>query len=134
MEFDPTQYGLEVARVLSVGGDGKRLLPLTCGPCTNPEACDLLKTLDPKALFPAVDRPEAPMAGLWLYFSCFEEAHKLADDCKSPEGDLWHAIVHRMEPDSGNAAYWYRKAGQHTMFSPLAHDAVRILQLMPAAD
>ena len=134
MEFDPTQYGPEVARVLSLGGDGKRLLPLTCGPRTNPEAHDLMKTLDPKALFPAVDEPEAPMAGLWLYFSCFEEAHKLADYCESPEGALWHAIVHRMEPDSGNAAYWYRKAGQHAMFSVLARDTVRILHRMPGAD
>lgn len=134
MRFDPSEYGPEVARVLSLEGDGNRLHPLTCGPCINTDARELLKTFEPKELFPDVDEPEAPMAGLWLYFSCFEEAHKLADYCESPEGELWHAILHRMEPDSGNSAYWFRKAGVHAMFLQLAREAKRITKRMRSAE
>ena len=132
--FDPTQYGPEVARILSLGCNGTQLLPLTCGPCSSQEARELLKATNPKALFPAVEEPEAPMSGLWLYFSCFEEAHQLADYCESPEGELWHAILHRMEPDSGSAAYWFRKAGQHSMFSNLAREVVRITHRIRGAE
>jgi hypothetical protein len=134
MHFDPTQYGPGVARLLSLGQDGNHLLPLTCGPCVSPEARELLSQTNPKELFPRVDEPEAPMAGLWLYFFCFEEAHKLVDYCESPEGELWHAILHRMEPDSGNAAYWFRKVGQHPVFSLLAPEVVRITRRLRGAE
>jgi hypothetical protein len=134
MQFDPSQYGPEVARVLALGDGGRRLLPLTWQPCICPEARTLLSQMEPKELFPAVEEPEAPMAGLWLYFSCFEEAHKLADYCESPEGELWHAILHRMEPDSGNSAYWFRKAGPHPIFSELAREAARITHRLKDAE
>ena len=74
------------------------------------------------------------MAGLYLYFSCFEEAHDLAQKCETTEGELWHAILHRQEPDSGNAAYWFRKAGQHPCFLTLAQEAVKILKRIPEAE
>lgn len=42
-----------------------------------------------------------------------EEAHAI---CQRHEGtapyDWIHALVHRIEGDDGNAAYWYRRAGQ----------------------
>jgi hypothetical protein len=74
------------------------------------------------------------MAGLWLYFSCLEEAHKLVQDSDAKESELWHAILHRQEPDSGNAAYWFRKAGSHAVFSELAQAATRIVEGIPEAE
>src|ERR1051325_9029247 len=112
MDFDPAKYGPDVARILARDGGGQRLLPLTCGPCSSEEARRMLSHLRPDGLFPAADEPRPAMAGLFLYFSCFEEAHRLIDDCDTTEGRLWHAIVHRLEPDSGNAAYWFRRAGR----------------------
>jgi hypothetical protein len=126
MEFDPTKYGPEVARLLALEENGQRIFPLTCGPCVNEPARALLKNFKPADLFPRLEEPEAPMTGLWLYFSCFEEAHELADYCETPEGELWHAILHRQEPDSGNAAYWFRKAGRHPMYSDLAREVTKI--------
>jgi hypothetical protein len=126
MEFDPTKYGPEVSRLLALAENGQRLFPLTCGPCANEQARELLQSFKAAELFPGIEEPEAPMAGLWLYFSCFEEAHQLADSCETPEGELWHAILHRQEPDSGNAAYWFRKAGKHPVFSDLAREATKI--------
>jgi hypothetical protein len=133
-DFDPTRYGTAVARILALDGNGQRLPPLTCGECSSSEALQLLQTLDPAELFLGHSEPAAPMAGLWLYFSCFEEAHSLANICKSREGHLWHALVHRQEPDSGNAAYWFRQAGKHPVFSKLAQAAVKILRRIPDAE
>jgi hypothetical protein len=134
MEFEPAKYGPDVARLLAMGDNGQRLFPLTCGPCTNSQARGLLKTLKAADLFPGIEEPQAAMAGLWLYFSCFEEAHQLADSCENREGELWHAIVHRLEPDSGNAAYWFRKAGRHRMFSELSREASKIIHRFPEAE
>ena len=134
MEFDPTQYGPDVARILALDGNGERLMPLRYTKCSSEEARRLLKTLKPANLFPNQEEPEAAMAGLYLYFSCFEEAHDLAQNCEEAEGELWHAILHRQEPDSGNAAYWFRKAGPHPTFTALSHAAVRVLRRIPDAE
>src|ERR1700675_4725508 len=127
MAFDPTQYGPDGPGILALDGNGQRLMALRCMKCSSEEARQLLSTYKPADLFPNQEEPEAPMAGLWLYFSCFEEAHKLVDYCETPEGELWHAILHRQEPDSGNAAYWFRKAGPHPPFTKLAHESEKIL-------
>lgn len=134
MVFDPTQYGPDIARILALDGNGDRLMPLECSKCSSEEARQLLKRFKPADLFPKQEEPEAPMAGLWLYFSCFEEAHNLVNHCETSEGELWHAILHRQEPDSGNAAYWFRKAGPHPTFSLLTRAAVKILHRIPDAE
>ncbi len=134
MVFEPSQYGPQVARLLALGGDGQRLTPLVCGPCVSEEARGELSRATPAELFPQCQEPEAPMAGLWLYFSCFEEAHRLIDDPGSPDGIYWHAILHRQEPDDGNAAYWFRRLGRHPIFEGLAGEARRILEELPEAE
>ena len=43
----------------------------------------------------------------------WENAHQI---CQTREGDPFfdwvHALVHRIEGDDANAAYWYRRAGK----------------------
>jgi hypothetical protein len=134
MDFDPTAYGPEAARILALDGNGQRCAPLVCGPCSSQEARRVLAAHKPAELFPGVREPEAPMAGLWLYFSCFEEAHNLIDDPKTTEGEYWHAVLHRQEPDAGNAEYWFRRVGQHPIFPKLAAEAQEILKLYPDAE
>jgi hypothetical protein len=134
MSFDPTQYGPDVARILALDGNGQRLMPLQCSHCSSEPARQLLKTFQPADLFPNQEEPEAPMGALWLYFSCFEEAHRLLEKCETAEGELWHAILHRQEPDSGNAAYWFRQADPHRTFSSLAQAAVTILHRIREAE
>jgi hypothetical protein len=73
--------------------------------------------------FPAARSPQAALAGLYLYLSCWDEAHSTADAIETPDGYFWHAIVHRQEPDPGNSAYWFRKTGAHPVFPRLAEAA-----------
>jgi hypothetical protein len=68
----------------------------------------------------------AALAGLYLYFSRWDEAHETADAVQNPEGYYWHAIVHRLEPDPGNSAYWYRQTGRHAVFSQLRDEAAAL--------
>ena len=133
-DFDATRYAPAVARLLALDGNGSRLMPLTCGGTCPPEARRALQSANAGELFPDAKDATAAMAGLWLYFSCFEEAHELVSKSESRECELWHAILHRQEPDSGNAAYWFRKVGSHPAYSNISHAAVRILEKFPRAE
>jgi len=126
VKFESSKYGPEIARILALEGDGQRLMPLTCQRGANDEARLRLKTLRPRDLFPGIEPPEPAMAGLWLYFSCFDEAHALADSCPTQDGEYWHAIVHRQEPDAWNSGYWFRRVGRHAIFPELARAAAEI--------
>ena len=63
------------------------------------------------------------MAGLYLYLSCWDEAHTVAQAIETAEGSYWHAIVHRQEPDVSNSAYWFRRVGEHPIFPGLRERA-----------
>jgi hypothetical protein len=127
MVFDPQSYGEQVARILALGHNGAHLMPLETGECWSEEGRAALRASNPSDLFPAARSPLGAAAGLWLYFDCFDESHAISQDLHTPEGSYWHAILHRREPDAGNAAYWFHRVGQHPAFDPLA-DAVRDLQ------
>lgn len=70
-------------------------------------------------LFAGSVQPRAALSGLWLYFDCFDESHRVAQDDSSVEGSYWHGICHRREPDASNAAYWFRQTGHHEIFNAL---------------
>jgi hypothetical protein len=134
LPFDPKAYGGAVADLLALDGDGSRLIPLVAAVCASDEANRRLSASSPSGLFPHAFSPEGAFAGMWLYFSCFEQCHAIAQDLHTAEGSFWHGILHRQEPDSGNAAYWFRRAGHHAVFPALHHAAQEIVEAYPAAE
>lgn len=134
MTFDSAAYGKEVAEILALDQSGERLIPLVSGSCSSRQAKNALSIHSPSSLFPEAVSPEAAMAGLWLYFSCPDEAHAIVQDLNSPEASFWHAILHRQEPDSGNAAYWFRRVGIHPVFRSLCEFASATVKRYPEAE
>ncbi|MCX6593564.1 MAG: hypothetical protein NTZ56_18775 [Acidobacteria bacterium] len=98
-------------------------MPLQRPRLWHPEWASLLRGQKPARLFPQAASPAGVQAGAWLFLGCWEEAHQVAQDLETPEGSYWHAIIHRQEPDSFNAGYWFRRVGEHAIFSPLAKAA-----------
>lgn len=134
MGFDPDSYGKDVAGILALDQNGQRLPPLASGRCSSQEAAARLGKFKAADLFRGAQAPDAAMAGLWLYFSCFDECHEIVQDLSSSDASFWHAILHRQEPDSGNSAYWFRKVGAHAIFRPLCEAADQILTRYPEAE
>ena len=129
--FDPTAYGGDVASLLALDHDGARLIPLAVGTCSSLEARHGLAATSARDLFPASWSPAGSLSGLWLYFSCFAECHAICQDLETPEGSFWHGILHRQEPDAGNAGYWFRRLGVHPIFPQIHAAAEEILSRHP---
>jgi hypothetical protein len=121
--FEASNYGPEVAAILDLGDGGRRRMPLAIAGCTSAEAQRRLAQHSASRLFPQARSPEGALAGLYLYFGCFDDSHRLSQDLSSTEGSYWHGILHRQEPDAGNAAYWFRRVGDHPVFPQLARTA-----------
>ena len=114
VEFRTSRYIPEIARILEQEGGGQRQMPLVRTGASASEAREVVKRLT---------IPEAVRAGLYLYLSCWDDAHSTADGVENPDGYFWHAMVHRQEPDPGNAAYWFRRTGAHPVSPNLNAEA-----------
>lgn len=125
MAFDLAVYSSEVSAILALDGDGRRPMPLAGGFCSTEEA-RRIRAAGAAVLFPEARAPEAALAGLLAYFSCMDEAHEITQDVESAEGSFWHGIVHRREPDPGNAGYWFRRVGAHPIFPELREEAASL--------
>ncbi|MBX7166238.1 MAG: hypothetical protein K1X74_07800 [Pirellulales bacterium] len=63
---------------------------------------------------------EAAIAGLWLYHNFLDESHTVSQGLDDAAGAFWHGIMHRREPDPGNAKYWFRRVPRHPIYAELA--------------
>ncbi len=63
------------------------------------------------------------LAGILLLWDHLDASHEISQSLEgrgSPRtADYWHGIMHRREPDPGNAAYWFRTLGTHPAFADL---------------
>lgn len=95
--------------------------PTSLGPGTPATA------LRAKIAAAGADLPPAAQAGLWLRFDFLDESHRISqEDEGHPDRDIWHAIMHRREPDAFNSKYWWRRVGPHPVLAELAAEAATI--------
>jgi hypothetical protein len=70
-------------------------------------------------------------AGLLQMTDWLDESHQASQaiegEGRDRNGDYWHAIMHRREPDYGNSKYWFRHVGRHPIFPALAEAAGEVL-------
>jgi len=92
-------------------------MPLVRGRGASPETRDAIAR---------ASLTEPARAGLYLLAGFWDQAHEIAQSIHTADGSYWHAIVHRQEPDAGNASYWFRRVGQHPIFPALANRASAI--------
>jgi len=130
MEFDPEIFAEPLRSLLRQYA--ARVLPLTRTAKCKAEDADQVTGATP--LFRDARAPEAAVCGLLLLSGCWERSHEVSQELSSREGSYWHAIAHRIEPDSANAAYWFRRVGEHAIFPELRQRAAEILQRQGAAD
>ena len=60
------------------------------------------------------------LSALWLWHDYLDQSHHLSQEIDTVEGSYWHAIMHRREPDYGNAKYWFRRVPRHPIHDALA--------------
>lgn len=71
------------------------------------------------------------LSALWyLKRGGWDEAHRLAQSQNDAAGAWVHAHLHRVEGDTANAAYWYRRAGKPVSEAPLEEEWAAIVQAL----
>lgn len=131
--FDPLHYPAPVAAVLREAD----LMPL--GPGRPHRHCRAeLAALTPESMFlpfPLCDRDMAMAcrSALWLLHNFLDDSHAISQEIQSTTGSYWHGIMHRREPDYGNAKYWFRRVGDHPIFGDLGAAAQSIIENAKAA-
>jgi hypothetical protein len=97
--------------LLKVGGTIKRMIPLQ-------DFTDSLRRADEPPWELA-----APLLALWYDGKGdWDRAHETVQDDESRDAAWVHAYLHRKEGDSGNARYWYRRAGREASDLPLERE------------
>ena len=95
---------------------------------------DHLQSIAPAEVLPHItSEPDAAafLAGLWQMNDFLDISHEHSQSVEgqgtSAAGDYWHAIMHRREPDASNSKYWFRRVGDHPIFSELGERAGMVL-------
>jgi hypothetical protein len=122
--FDPAAYPAPIAALWATD----RLPELGPGRPNEPVLADL-QALCVERLFPTINDREAALgclSGLWLLHDFLDESHTISQGFPGWVGSYWHGIMHRREPDAGNAKYWFRRVTPNPVYEGLAAEAIEM--------
>ena len=114
----------------------ERLLETGELPALGPEpraSCEPLESLQEKlsATFASANIPGHKHAAIrsliLLWHDHLDESHSISQEIHSVDGSFLHGIMHRREPDYGNAKYWFQRVGEHPSYPVIADRAGEIL-------
>lgn len=99
--------------------------PPALGPQRRPAAWSLAEVIrrtdEALAAAPLDDEAASLVRSLvLLWHDHLDASHELSQDLHSADGSFLHGLMHRREPDFGNAAYWFRRVGDHPVYPRLA--------------
>ena len=77
---------------------------------------------------------DAPLAALWWAANGdWDKAHKIVKDEPTADAAWVHAYLHRVEGDTGNAGYWYRRAARPVAAGSLETEWERMVSALLGA-
>ena len=76
-------------------------------------------------------------SGLLLLWDFLDDSHEISQTMEgkgSPRtADYWHGIMHRREPDAGNASYWFCRVGSHPALDHLGTQLIAWMSELKAS-
>ncbi len=123
MEGEVTQA--PAAAFLAAIGPGT---PMPLGPTVRADALDVAAVEARVAAFVAA-MPRAAhaighlRAAALLWNDRLDASHAVSQDLSDADAAWLHGIMHRREPDYGNAKYWFARVGRHPAYAALAEAA-----------